>query len=134
MGIQNATISVDPTSITVTGGSALTYSLMRYNGNTLTCGVNADTDSRLKRKINFKTSLPQVLVSAPNGYSQARSSLDALFPKLLANGKITENAAGAYFRFDPETTAAEKLQYRQLLAQMLIDSDYAEFWDNQSTF
>jgi hypothetical protein len=133
MGIQQATISVDPTSITVTGGTPVLYSLMRYGGNTVVCGVNADTDSRLKRKLNFKTSLPQVLASAPNGYSQARSSLDAIFPKLLDNGKITENAGGIYFRFDPETTAAEKLRHRQLLAQMLIDSDFAEFWDNQST-
>lgn len=133
MSLQNASIFANPTSITVTGGTAFAFSTYRYNGSSLTIGNAAQTDARLRVYVDLKASMSQPLATGPNGYSQSRSQADVTFPKLLANGKYTKNAGGIYLRFDPETTAAEKLEYRNKLAQMLIDPDFAEFWDNQST-
>lgn len=131
--LSNSTIMLDPSSITVTGGTSQTFLITKNTGSQLSLGCSTDTDSRLRKTIEAKTSISQPSARGANGYTQSRSSMDVVFPKSLANGVITKNAGGIYFRFDPETTAAEKLRYRQMLAQLLIDSDYSDFWDNQAT-
>jgi hypothetical protein len=132
MSLQNAQLVWGPTSIAATGGTGQQWGVTRINSNQVQLGCSDDTDSRLRKYAEFKTTMSRPLESGANGFSQNRSSVDFTVPKLLSNGKYTKNAMGAYLRFDPETTDAERKNNRYLLAMALVDSDLDAFWDNQS--
>lgn len=132
MSLQNATIVFAPTSIDATGGTSQNWSLKKVNGNQLTIGCDSDSDSRLRKQAVCKTSTARPLASGANGFSQNRSQIDVTIPHLLSNGTYASNAVGAYQRFDPETTDAQRKEERYLLAMMLVDPDLQSFWDSQS--
>lgn len=132
MALKNATLATSPTSITVTGGTAVTFGDFGSTNNAVNLAVTSDSDFRLRRKISAKVQVPKSLPSAPNGYSQARESLEIKIPKLLANGKYTENAIQISLRTDVETTDAEKQILLDLAAQTCFDADFSSFWKAQS--
>jgi len=115
-----------------TGGSALTFATLgpRENGNTLY--ATDDSDIRTRRELVCKTVQAVPNSDKPNGYTQSRSSVTLKVPLVLTNGSITVNTVRIEVASDVETTEAEKLSLRQLAIQLLSDSDFTEFWNNQS--
>lgn len=132
MSLQTPSILFDPT-VTLASGTAVAWAAIRGLGTgkvTLAALVDA---YKTRRTLKLQASLPQKSDKGADGYSQARSSCDLLVPKTLANGKVTENAAGAYIRFDPETTDAEVLALKTSLCSVIMDADLADFWRSQTT-
>jgi hypothetical protein len=85
----------------------------------------------LRTEVVASVKAPKVSVSAPNGYTQSRTSIFFKVPKLLANGKTTVNTFELKGAFDPETTDAERATVRNMAIQVL--ENYPSFWDDRAT-
>lgn len=131
MSIKSASILSGATSVAASGGTATT---MIDKGTTDKTTVILDDSSEfaLQTKMEFSVVDPAVSSGAPNGYTQARAKARLLKPLLLDNGNYTTNTGQVQFSWDPETTAAERTEMRYLLAQAIVDSDYDEFYNNNS--
>lgn len=86
----------------------------------------------LQRKLDFSVTAPKVSTSAPNGYTQGRSSVYMKFPLLLDNGNYTTNTIQLTFSADIETTDAEKQAMRDVAVQAIIDSSMDGFYNDLS--
>lgn len=124
MSLSNASISEGAT-IAPTGGTALAFEGAGARGNSHMIFASADTDLRTRRTITTTVREPKPLATAPNGYSQARTSFTMKFPLELDNGNITVNTVRIEFSTDPETSQAELEEYRVQAAQVCSDADFA---------
>lgn len=131
MGLQSMSIATGGT-ISVAGGSAVAFTMTKNSGNVVESSVTADTDFRLRRKGIFKAVSPVKDASAPNGYTQQKNIALFVKPKLLANGKYTNNTIQLSLFFDPETTAAEKQELLDFASQCAFDSDLTSFMKDGS--
>jgi len=132
MSIANASVQVAPTSITVTGGTALSFTPLSNTGTKVIVQNTADTDSRTRRKASFKVTSAVPEATAPNGYTQNRCEAKFTKPKLLANGKITTNEVIITMRSDVETTQTELQEMVDVGAQLFCDADFLNFWKVQA--
>ena len=122
MGLNNASL-LQGATVAASGGTALAFSSLGGSpGNTLY--AIDDPDIRTRRDIVCNTTAARPKSDAPNGYPTPRTTLD--------NGNVTVNTIRIEMSTDVETTDAEKLELRSIAAQVLVDSDFLEFWDNQS--
>jgi len=94
--------------------------------------LNDSSEFVSQKAVHFTTKAPKVQPGAPNGYSQARSSVRVSVPLVLANGNRTINTLTLQLACDPETTGAAVTTMLGLGAQLLADSGFAEFWKSQS--
>jgi len=134
MSLQNAGIVTAPSSIAASGGSALNFSSLGPSSNgAVVLYVAADTDLRLRRTLKAIAKTPTVNVSAPNGFTQARTQTLFSKPKLLANGKITVNTVRIEVSYDVETTQTEIQELLDVGAQILCDSDFTSYHKALST-
>jgi len=81
---------------------------------------------------NFSIQEPRVNASAPNGQTQMRNNVSILTPILLANGNYTTNSLKLEWAFDVETTTAQKDTLFGLGGQILFDTDYAAYREQQA--
>jgi hypothetical protein len=86
-----------------------------------------------QKTLNLSVKPAKANASAPNGYSQARCSATLSQPFALDNGERTVNTGRVELALDPEATPAERKALRYNLALVLLDADFDEFWDEQST-
>lgn len=131
MSISTSSVLVGGT-VATTGGTATT---MIEKGNTLdNQKVILDDSAEFINAtlIDFSVRDPKVNSGAPNGYTQARSSVKLSVPLALDNGNRTVNTVTIQLSVDPETTDAEVDAIRVLAAQLIHDSDFDEFWQKQS--
>jgi hypothetical protein len=131
MTISAASVLVGGT-VSATGGTATTFV---SKGNTLNehrVVLDDSSEFVLSTKLEFKVREPQVQTSAPNGYTQKRSTVKCLKPLLLDNGSYTTNSFDIGLSVDVETTETEIAALRSLLAQIATDADYDSFWNDQS--
>jgi len=129
--IKNASINVASTGITVAGGTAETVKSLGDNlgqhdtymgtGNILT-----------RTSMTFKAKPPVISVGAPNGYTQARSSVILRMPKVLANENHTVNTVRIELSTDLETSSVEIRELLRIAGQTLNDSDFDEYWVSQN--
>lgn len=132
MTISTASVLKDGTVATTSG----TATSLLSKGNTLlqhNCILDDGAVFALQSSLQFTTKEPKASESAPNGYTQGRNSVYLKAPLSLDNGKTTVNTGSISIACDSETTAAEKLTMRVYLAQILVDPDFTDFWDKQST-
>lgn len=131
MTIQALSVAVGAT-LAPTGGTATG---VISKGQSLDSHVTVLNDSSAfidQTLIAFSIKDPKVSSSAPNGYTQARSSVKISVPLDLDNGNRTVNTLSISLSVDPETTAAEIQALLVLGAQLLFDSDCSDFWKKQS--
>jgi hypothetical protein len=115
----------------IIGGTATPLTSL---GNTLnTHNLFMDgTDHLTRTEVVATVKQPKPSVGAPNGYTQARSILTIKTPLALDNGNYTVNTVQISFSCDVETTQAEKQTLLNFAVNALSDSDFTEFWENQS--
>lgn len=130
MSIKNASIPVGAT-FTPSGGTATTLLDMGASDKTIVL-LDDGSDFLVQTTMNFDTKAPKVSVGAPNGYTQARNSVLVQVPRILANGNRTVDTIRIEVSCDPETDDTEKGSMRELGAHVLLDSDFAAFWNDQS--
>lgn len=120
MPIQNMVVKAVPTSYTVTGGTTITLGSMIDFAAAMLYAA-ADLDFRTRRTFKFDFKLPKVSKTAPNGYTQQRSTSTYIAPKVLANGKTTGQGFDLGLHWDVEATDAEKVAIMDSLTQMSLD-------------
>lgn len=131
MSLNNASL-LSGASVAATGGTALPFGSLGSPGSINTLYASDDSDIRTRREIVCQTRAARQNVDTPNGYTQSRSIVTVKTPLSLDNGEVTVNTVRIEIATDVETTDAEKLELRNIAAQAIIDSDFLEFWDNQS--
>jgi len=131
MTIEASVVKTATTDISATGGANAT--LQSLGGGLVEHNAYYGTGSVLDRKtVSFKVSRPKPAPSAPNGYSQQRSSIVLKFPKLLANEQTVVDTVRITVASSSETTELELAEYARLGAQFLGLADYSSFWVSQS--
>lgn len=132
MSLNGAIVKTGATAIAPTGGTDLTMVTSRVDAQKVIAQVAADTDFRTKRSFEFTAKGPTAQASAPNGYTQVRNIAKIKVPRVLANGKITVDTLDIALSTDVETSSANRKDLRYIGAQLLGDTDFDGFWDNQS--
>lgn len=132
MPVSNASIVTAPTSITVTGGTAVTFASLGLADGKQTLFVASDTDQRTRRSIDVSVKPAKPSPSAPNGYTQPRATVTLKKPKILANGKITVATLRVEMAYDVEYTQAEIQELVDFGAQFFCDSDFTNLWKQMS--
>lgn len=120
------------TSMSVTGGTSKSYTVMKRGNGSLNVADLSETDSRLRRSVDFRATLSRISPSAPNGYTQERKEAKFRFPIVLANSNRTENSVTVTLSHDIETTAAQKLEMRLTVAQSLSQAAWQDYWNSGS--
>jgi hypothetical protein len=95
--------------------------------------LDEDLSLLQQKTLSLTVKPPKASASAPNGYTQARCSAALNQPFTLDNGETTVNTGRVELALDPEATPAERKALRYNLALFLVDEDFDEFWDEQST-
>jgi hypothetical protein len=131
MTIASASIDVDCT-FTPSGGTATTLKTKESEGTGHIVFLDDGSDLISQKIVEFSYKKPKVQASAPNGYTQGRNSVVIKSPLGLDNDERTVNTVRIEVACDYETTAAEKLTLRNLAIHSLLDSEFLEFWDDQS--
>lgn len=131
MSINAASITVGAT-FAPTGGSATTLKTKTLSESKHVVFLDDGASIAAQTVLEFSQKQPKVSSSAPNGYTQQRNTVLIKFPFALDNGSSTVNTAKVEVACDVELTAAEKLSMREYLLHLLSDSDFLEFWDDQS--
>lgn len=132
MSLRDSSINVDGT-VATTGGTATT---LKSKGNTLDRhDLLLDDGSTLggQTVVSASVKSPKVSAGAPSGYTQARNTMYVKVPFTVpSTSLLTSQTIRMEIATDIETTDAQKLSLRVLAAQLLADSDYTAFWDDQT--
>jgi hypothetical protein len=131
MSLSNASINSGATG-SFSGGSALAFESRGIEAGRNVLYATADTDLRTRREIDCSVSYPKVQATAPNGYTQARSTLVIKVPIELDNGNTTVNTFRIVLSTDVETSDTQIDEMLVLGAQTLLDADFAAFWKAKS--
>lgn len=126
MSVNNLSLMSGATGITVTGGASTNFVA---DGVLIPSGVHvsvpADADFRTRRGMIFKAKMPTLV----NGeYSKAKLSAIYVKPQILASGKVVFNLIRIEREIHPEADAATSTEFNLIGAQMLCDSEAANFW------
>lgn len=133
MSISSASMPIGAT-YTPTGGSATSLVAKgSTSGSQLSTFLDDGSILLDQIQFDFSYSEPKVNSGAPGGWTQARNNVAVKSPLGLDNGNRTVNTIRIEISCDPETTDAEKATLREYGAHVLLDSDFTDFWDNQST-
>lgn len=130
MSIATASILKDGT-VSATGGTAAPFQSLGSTLQEHKCAFDGD-DIRTRSECVFSTKPPTVKGDAPNGYSQARNTAFIKVPLVLDNGSITVNTVQISLARDVETSPAEIQTMLSYAAQVLTDSDFTDFWEDQA--
>jgi len=123
---------LESATITPSGGTALVFSSQGIQGDKHKFVCDDDTDLRTQRSMEYTVKRPKPQASAPNGYTQARSSGIYKQPVILDNGEITVNTVTMGLNVDVEMTIAEKTELLKQGAQMFIDAELASLHTKQN--
>lgn len=132
MSIQGSSIDVGAT-YTPSGGTATALKNRSNGTNHVVMYLDDGSDYADQTTIDFKVKEPKVNASSAGGYTQRRSESVTKTPKTLASGDTTIDKAGWFIAVSRETTDAEIQALVDLQVAQLLDADYADFREDQST-
>lgn len=114
-------------TVTTTGGTALTFAA---DGLSVANGVHVIAPAdvyNVRRQVTFKFRSPTV--DAKSGqWSKGKKTATFVQPVVLASGEIVFNTLRVELETHPETSDATCTDYLKIGAQLLTDSDTANFW------
>lgn len=96
-------------TVSTAGGTAKTLTEESRSATKVVFVDLTEVDYRLREKLTLTVKNPAVFAGAPNGYSQARTSVVHQKPVLLANGKYTMTTVRFEFAADVSITPANRL-------------------------
>jgi hypothetical protein len=131
MSLANASIPIGAT-YAPTGGSATSFVSLGQTSDSQKLFIDSGEDLILRRTALATSKSPVPNSSAPNGYTQQRTSIVFHVPLLLDNGKYTTNTVKIEVSYDPETDTSERAYLRELLAHLGSDADFDSLFDNGS--
>lgn len=115
-------------AVTASGGTALAFSddgVSIPNG--LHMVVPSDANYQTRRQVTAKVKQPTV--DPKTGvYGKDRKSISLTVPMVLIDGKVVFNVIRVEREVHPSYAAADALELNKLAAQLLTDTDTADFW------
>lgn len=127
MALNNSVIKAAATSLTVTGGTDVTF---KINGQSVSNGVQlhneGQADFRIRENLTAKNRPP--VAQKDGSYTKGKRQVTLVMPKLLVSGAVTYNLWRGEMEVHPETTAAEMADLKLRGAQLMCDSDFDGFW------
>lgn len=123
MSLSNASVPVGAT-YSPSGGSATSFVSMGSTLNTKKLYLDDSSELILRKTALVTVKEPTPLASAPNGYTQQRSTIVFHVPLALDNGEYTTNKVEISMSYDPETSASEVGFLRELIAHVGVDADF----------
>jgi hypothetical protein len=127
MGLKTMSLLTGAT-VSASGGTALAFlddGISIQNG--LHMVVPSDTDYQTRRQATAKVKQP-ILDPKTGAYGKDRKTISLTFPMVLPDGKVIFNVIRVEREVHPSFSAANALELNKLGAQLLIDSDCADFW------
>jgi hypothetical protein len=131
MSLDNASIPIGA-SYSPSGGSATDIVSLGKTLESNKLFIDSGEDLILRRTMLATSKSPVPNASAPNGYTQQRTSIVFHVPLLLDNGKVTTNTVKAEVSYDPETDTSERAFLRELFAHIGSDADFDNLFDDGS--
>ncbi len=131
MTISAASIPVGAT-YAPTGGVATSFVSLGQTTDSHKLFLDDSSSFILRKTLSVTSKAPTPSSGAPNGYTQQRNSVVFLQPKLLANGNYTKNSIRVEVSYDPEASAAERAELREMLAHLGSDADFDNLFDQGS--
>lgn len=131
MSLATASI-LSGATVTPSGGTALAFEGEGIQNGSHLIFASDDTDYRTRREIVCSPKKPKPLSTAPNGFTQSRNTVVIKLPLTLDNGLVTTQTWTISQSVDVESTDAENQEGRAIAAQVLVDSDFAAFWDDSA--
>lgn len=130
MGIKSSSLIENPTSITVTGGTALAFT---EDGEEVKNGVHTSAasvaDFRVRPSIVAKNRNP---VNRNGVFSKGKRWLTLISPQLLDDETYVHNVIRIEVEMHPEMTGAEVKSFLDLGSQLMFDTDYRTFLETGS--
>lgn len=127
MGLKTMSLLTGAT-VSATGGTALVFAEDSVNvPNGVHLVVPSETDYQTRTQVTAKVKQP-VLDPKTGVYGKDRKTMSCTKPKVLASGQVVFPVIRVEREIHPSMTAAEILELNKLGAQMLVDSDSADFW------
>jgi hypothetical protein len=123
-----ATIKTGATSVAATGGDDQDLIPLGIVNNTNTVFYDDDGAYSERRTAEFGTKAPKVNPSSPGGYTQERRTVVFRRPITLADGSITVETLRVELATASETDEADKVEMLEQVAQIMVNSDFADFW------
>lgn len=131
MTIRNSSILTGAT-LAATGGTAST---LKTTGTTIPNGVQVCdtgvTDARIRPTLTFKTR-PATLRN-DGTWQKQKCEMTVVIPKIVASGKVEFPVLRQSIELHPEMTQAEIDKLASWGAQLLFDTDFADYRNNGST-
>jgi hypothetical protein len=126
----NASVIKSSTTLGTTGGSDLTLAeIGSAKLGSARFAPTVDTTEVSRRTFEFSSTAAPVAPGSATGYGKARRKITFKIPRDVGGG-VYEPAVYDLYTSEPVTTsAADQLEARKLLAQLLFDSDYTGFFD-----
>lgn len=127
MGLKTMSLLAGAT-VSATGGTALAFlddGVSIQNGVHLV--VPADADYQTRRQATAKVRQP-VVDPKTGAYGKDRKTISFTVPQVLADGKVVFNVIRVEREVHPSLSAANALELNKIGAQLLVDSDCADFW------
>lgn len=134
MSVQNATLLVGGT-VSATGGTSTAFA---PNGAQVTGGVqivdSTNTNAVTRASITCRTIKNAVLDLTTGVYTgKSKRQAQLVRPKVLASGRVIFPLIRIEIEDHPDMSAAERAALRTEGAQLLIDSDFTNFWEMGAT-
>lgn len=130
MSISAASVLKDGT-VATTGGTATSLVTKGQDLSQILALLDDGSEFINQSTCLWTISDPKVKVGAPNGYTQARSTVILHSPLVLDNGNLTKNSLKIELSVDHEATDSEIQTLLVYGAQFLHDSDFSDFWKKQ---
>jgi len=133
MSLKNLSINVDATSVSSTGGTATPLVIKHQDFSNVTAILANGLNLKDQTVLKFVARDPKANEAGANGYSQARTQVSVIRPKVLSNDVLTHNTAGFNLSFDIETTALEIDDMLFSMAQVISSTETRDFFKSQVT-
>lgn len=131
MGLKTMSL-LSAATVAASGGSALVFA---DDGITIANGLHlivpADADFQTRRSLTAKIR-PAAIDTKTGSYGKDKKSICLAQPIVLADGRVVFNTLRIEREVHPSLSAAACVELNNLGAQLLIDSDTANFWANGS--
>lgn len=131
MSLSSASIPIGG-SYSPTGGSATVFKSLGQTSDSNKLFVDDGSVLPLRKTVLATSRPPTPNASAPNGYTQQRTSISFHVPILLDNGKYTTNTVRVEMSYDIETDTTERAFLRELLAHLGSDADFDSLFNDGS--
>lgn len=132
MTIKSSTIKTGATSLAATGGDDQVLDPLVTSGNSTQVLFDGDTDYASRRTVKFTATEPTVQASSPDGYSKVRKSIVVKFPTAIAAGGYTVDTFRIEHAHSVEASASTVAERLKIVAQLLFDSQFADFHEQGS--